>query len=101
MTGGIPDTYYSGDKADLWVEYKLLNKLPKRPDTLLVPKLSSLQAKWLRDRYSEGRNVAVILGHLQGSYIFTDLTWETGITQDKLNISRNELAQWITRQVTN
>lgn len=101
MTGGIPDAYYSGDRADLWVEYKLLNKLPKKQSTLLIPKLSALQSKWLRDRHNEGRNVAVILGHKEGSYIFTNLEWEAGITQDKLTLSRKELAQWITQQVSN
>ena len=101
MTGGIPDAYYSGDKADIWIEYKLLNKLPKRQNTLLIPKLSGLQSKWLKDRYTEGRNVAVILGHLGGSYIFTNLEWEAGITQDKLTLSRGDLAQWIAQQVNN
>ena len=101
MTGGIPDAYYSGNKSDLWVEYKLLNKLPKRQSTLLIPKLSGLQSKWLKDRYTEGRNVAVILGHLGGSYIFTNLEWEAGITQDKLTLSRSDLAQWIIQQVNN
>mgnify|MGYP000035334240 FL=1 len=101
MTGGIPDAYYSGDKADIWIEYKLLNKLPKRQSTLLIPKLSGLQSKWLKDRYTEGRNVAVILGHLGGSYIFTNLEWEAGITQDKLTLSRGDLAQWIAQQVNN
>ena len=101
MTGGIPDAYYSGNKADLWIEYKLLNALPKKQSTLLIPKLSALQSKWLRARYKEGRNVAVILGHKTGSYIFTNLEWEAGITQDKLTLSRKELAEWIVQQVSN
>lgn len=99
MTGGIPDCYYSGNKADLWIEYKLIKKLPKRDSTLLIPQLSELQKKWLQERHNEGRNVAVILGSLEGCHIFRYPDWNEGVPKTKLTLNRAEIANWITKQV--
>lgn len=60
FTAGIPDAYYSGPVADIWIEYKHISKPPKT--TKQPPALSGLQEKWLRDRMEQGRNVAVIVG---------------------------------------
>lgn len=79
-TGGIPDVWYSGVIRDLWVEYKFV-VVPKRDTTLVVPNLSALQKKWLRERHKEGRNVAVIIGCKEGATILRDpATWESGVT---------------------
>lgn len=80
--GGVPDAYYSGHGGDLWIEYKYLQKLPKRTDTLIVPQLRSLQIRWLNDRSAEGRNCLVVVGCPDGSYIFNSDTWGEGVTTE-------------------
>lgn len=73
--GGTADTWFSGAKADLWVEWKFI-KLPSRPATLVNPALSSLQLDWLRKRHSEGRHVWVVVGCKEGGVIYTAKMWE-------------------------
>jgi hypothetical protein len=79
--GGVADAFYSGTQRRLFVEYKYVKTLPKRPGTLIIPACSALQLLWLRNRYNEGNNVVVILGSPQGAVIFTHLSWEGGISQ--------------------
>ena len=71
FTAGVPDAYYSG-KSDLWIEYKL----EKTPTQNIRPKLTELQKQWLRERYHEGRNVAVVVGLPKGFLLFRELEWE-------------------------
>lgn len=87
---GIPDAWYSGPAGDLWVEYKWLPQSPRR----FVPKLSANQRKWLRDRYQEGRRVAVIIGCPQGAMILTDRKWEQRVEVDRWQ-NRKAIADWI------
>ena len=35
FNSGTPDVFYSGNEGDLWVEYKFMKELPKRPTTLV------------------------------------------------------------------
>ncbi len=103
---GIPDLWFSGRKGDLWVEMKFIQKLPKTVPIRPYDLLSKMQEKWLRDRYEEGRNVAVIIGckrstRLEG-IILRDLAWEKDIpTQDfdALIVSKSELVSFIKEQV--
>ena len=44
FAGGIADVWYSGMKADLWVEYKFVARVPK---TGLAADLGELQKVWL------------------------------------------------------
>ena len=56
-SNGTPDLWISGAK-DLWIEAKV-----ESPDKRNIkPKLSALQAKWIKDRTLEGRNVWTIVG---------------------------------------
>lgn len=99
--GGVPDAYYSGTKADLWVEYKYLQKLPKRETTLIVPNLSTLQLDWLRTREREGRKIVVIIGSPEGGCVLYCSQWESGISLSHFRneaMSKKELASWITTQ---
>lgn len=105
-TSGIPDLWFSGKKGDLWVEMKFVPKLPKRVPLRPYDLLSSLQEKWLRDRYEEGRNVAVIVGCKRASrlegFLLRDLAWEKDISPadyDSLILSKSELAAFIKGQV--
>lgn len=98
---GPPDHWYSGDKADLWTEWKYL-KPPKRPSTSVAPGLSGPQQRWLRERYEQGRNVAVVLGCPDGGVVYRDLDWEKpmpyGEYRERLQ-TRTQLADWIKGQV--
>lgn len=72
---GAADVWYSGRRADLWVEYKFLRdgKIPLRAGIDLVTKqryLSALQLDWLEGRHTEGRNVWVIIGCKEGGVIW-------------------------------
>ena len=106
-TGGIADCWYSAKKSDLWVEYKYL-EIPKRDDTIIdlmdIKKpyaLSALQQQWLRDRYNEGRPVAVIVGSKNGGYILTNLNWEiqfSALHMKRELIDRKTIANWIANE---
>jgi len=93
FTAGVPDAYYSGPMADLWIEYKHLPKPPK--STKQPPALSELQKKWLRDRMEQGRNVAVIVGlGTRTGVILTGGDMFAPIDLSKA-ISCQEIADWI------
>jgi hypothetical protein len=98
--GGTADSWYSGTKADVWCEYKWIEKLP-----LSVPvtiNLSKLQLVWLKGRHSEGRNIIVVVGSPEGCLLLKDLEWErTDISSTefrKRSMSRKELANWILKE---
>lgn len=105
-TSGIPDLWFSGKGGDLWVEVKFVPKLPVKVPLRPYDLLSPLQEKWLRERYEEGRNVAVIIGckrksRLEG-FLLRDLSWEKDISPadfDALILSKSELARFIEEQV--
>jgi hypothetical protein len=99
-TGGLPDCWYSAKRADLWVEYKFVPKVPAKAD--IVPNLSALQSEWLRNRHREGRNVAVIVGCPEGGVILRNLKWDKPISRNDFvrDIkTRAELAAWIYNEV--
>jgi len=85
--GGTADSWYSGLKRDLWVEWKWV-ELPKRPDTLIditagkKPSLSVLQQQWICDRRTEGRSVWVIVGSKAGGMVFCDNAWSKAYRTD-------------------
>jgi hypothetical protein len=94
---GVPDAWYSGPGGDLWVEYKYLSRTPAHAFT---PQLSAHQAKWLRERHNEGRQVAVVVGCPQGSVVLTDREWERQVAvPDTWNTARG-VAKWITQQTS-
>lgn len=103
-SSGTPDVWYSGDAADLWVEYKFL---PTVPQTAIIdPRklLSVLQFNWLNQRYEEGRNVAVVIGCSRlGGVILRDQGWKLQFPattfRDRL-VPRKAIAQWITEVTT-
>ena len=106
--GGTADQWYSA-KKDLWVEYKFLPTVPQRGVVHLCkidvksPDLSVLQQRWLRGRYEEGRNVAVIVGCPSGGVILQDLEWEKAMSAAEFRgriMSRQDLAHWIMHQVS-
>lgn len=100
--GGIADVYYSGNAADLWVEFKFI-VIPKRPDTAITIELSELQKNWLRSRHAEGRSVGVIVGCKEGGVYFEGTSWGSPISADyfrKVVSSRAALASAIALHCT-
>lgn len=107
-TGGVPDCWYSGRAGDLWVEFKYFDAdaLPKKVIDLVggnSPILSKLQQSWLRNRHSEGRSVAVVVGFdKKHGLVLPGVAWEKEIPRDEFLsrvISKREIADWITHQV--
>lgn len=96
--GGIADCWYDGPMGDLWVEYKFV-VLPKRDDTQVRIELSGLQKEWLRDRWDNGRNVAVVAGCAEGGvWLAAPSRWERDYPADdfrSLIESRQEIANRI------
>jgi hypothetical protein len=74
--GGTADSWYSGRRRDLWVEWKWI-ELPKRDATMIDitsgknPSLSVLQQDWIAGRRAEGRNVWVVIGSAKGGVVMT------------------------------
>lgn len=91
MAGGVPDNFYRNTKArfgkPLWVEYKLIKKLPARGSTLVVPALSDLQKLWMRQAFEANEYAWVILGceemrdskGIKGVIFKHPEVWEKGI----------------------
>ena len=102
FNGGIADVWYSGNAADLWIEYKYI-VIPKRPNTLITIELSELQKNWLRSRHTEGRSVGVTVGCKEGGVYFDGVSWGSPITADyfrKAVTSRAALASVIALHCT-
>lgn len=101
-SSGTADWWYSGDKNDLWVEYKYVPRIPQRVNIRPLELLTPLQAKWLDGRYKEGRNVAVIIGCPSGGVVLRGHAWTCEISPEVFAStvqSRRQLAEWITAQV--
>ena len=83
--GGIADVWYSGNKKDLWIEYKFVN-IPKRDDTPIdlisgkTPSVSRLQQHWLASRHREGRHVGLLVGSSAGGVWFPGISWGAPLT---------------------
>jgi len=93
-TSGVPDAYFSGNKADIWIEAKLVRNNPKKH----TPKLSALQKAWLKRQYNRGRKVYVLVGVKGGKgIILKNLEWENQCDMTQL-LTKKQIAQWITEQ---
>ena len=95
---GTADVWYSGKQGDLWVEYKFIQRPPK----FVIPDLSTLQKLWLKERYLEGRNVAVIVLSKGGGVRFrSPEVWEAGMSREhflEAFVDNRILALWIKEQ---
>ena len=97
---GTADVWYSGDRGDLWVEYKFIERIPRSAE--ILPDLTPRQKRWLNNRYDEGRNVAVVLGTPTGGVIYRNKEWMRPldhVTLAGLIVPRDEIARWIFSQV--
>ena len=103
---GTPDRYYDGPAGDLWVEYKMLDAMPRSGlvgfvDAKKKGCYSPLQYEWMMRRYSNSlaharRNVVGIVGLPNRTAVIqrTPTEWREGtsITQA---ISLKEVGVWI------
>lgn len=89
---GVPDCWYSGDRTDLWVEYKWLSPAPVLRFT---PNLSGNQEHWCRGRHQEGRNIFVILGTPAGGLVMRDREWEKTLGAPAVWLPHKTIAQQI------
>lgn len=101
-SSGTADDWFSGNRADLWIEYKFLPKIPKAihltDPNVKKPMLSKLQELWLRGRYVEGRNVWVVISCPEGGIIIKHCLWEAPISGKYISenlISRKDIATQI------
>ncbi len=100
-SSGTPDVWYSGNKADLWAEYKFLPQIPQTAIIDPLKLLSVLQHNWLRERNEEGRNVVLIIGCEQvGGAILRcqEFGAMDASTFRNLLVPRGKIAQWIAKQ---
>jgi hypothetical protein len=94
MMNGTPDYWYSGDAADLWVEYKWVDSIPAHGVNPLKL-LSALQALWINRRYAEGRKVVVIIGSPTYCAILEHGAWNDTVPKDQFQYSELDIANWI------
>lgn len=97
---GTADVWYSGNKADMWVEYKFLPTLPVKKDEIIAD-LSPLQIKWLRERHNEGRSIFVIIGCPLGGVVLSNLEWEQPIPISAFKthtLTRSAIAEWLVNE---
>lgn len=97
---GTADVWYSGDRGDLWIEYKFIERIPRSAE--ILPDLTPRQKRWLNNRFDEGRNVAVVLGTPTGGVIYRNKEWMRPldhVTFAGLIVPRDEIARWIYSQV--
>lgn len=95
---GMFDDWYSASPNDLWIEYKFQAKLGS-----VKAELSPLQFHWGSERFSEGRNVAVIVGMPQGGIVLKYMEWQERIPVlevEKRLLKRKQLAELITEFTT-
>ena len=100
--GGIPDCWYSGKSADLWIEYKYVDPLPVNVPIRPAKLLSTLQVDWLNARHTEGRNVAVIIGCKDGGVLLRHTEWDAEIPiQEFKSLIKPlpDLAEWVKEQI--
>lgn len=98
---GVPDCWMSGLNQDLWIENKRMSadQPPVSLDLTDHKKYLTLhQQRWLKERYEEGRNVAVVVFGKPGHLYLEGLEWQTPIS--RLNyldqaMTMDELAQHI------
>lgn len=58
---GVVDNYYLGDFRDLWMEAKMIDTLPKRDSTIIVPDCTTLQLKCLQTHYDFNCDTALVM----------------------------------------
>lgn len=101
FAGGVPDAFYMGERSTLWVEYKYVKTLPKRPDTKLSTCLTVSQQLWLDDLHRCKQPCALIIGNGQRAVILVNGQWNSDVSKQYFvdhSVSRLEAVDWIHKQ---
>lgn len=61
-SGGVPDAMYAGPNGILFIEYKFVKALPKKPETLIKTTLSPLQTQWITRMQNWNHSVLLVIG---------------------------------------
>jgi hypothetical protein len=101
---GVADAFYrnlDGPGVPTWIEYKYIKKLPKRETTLIKPKVSEMQVKWLHDAKRAGENAFVVVGYKSQGVVYSlDELDGIPVTDFKKRLMHYQhLAYWIERTV--
>lgn len=98
---GTPDRYYDGPKADLWVEYKYVDAMPRDKMVGGVNDkkrgcYSTLQHDWMVRRWNNGGNVIGIIGLPNRTVVIQDRP-EDWFNKSSIAaaVSYAEAAEWI------
>lgn len=101
FAGGVPDAMYVGPAGVLFVEYKYLKSLPKRPQTPVKINVSPLQTAWLQ-RIEQHKltnvNCIVVIGYANNAFMMSiEDSCSTITSQQACNISMpiTDVAQYI------
>lgn len=97
FSSGTPDVYYSGSKADLWVEYKFITNL-RLSGGMVRTSLTPRQRLWLRQRWAEGRNCRLIVGSYFGHLIIEGPDFNPDVLGADLKaslMSDEDIARWL------
>lgn len=101
-TGGVPDAMYAGPAGLLFVEYKYLKKLPKKPTTPIKTGLSELQISWLERMLLYNVLVVAIIGSPSGAIVLTkDFRCPLTLSNFDATLSVSECADTIVDLATN
>jgi hypothetical protein len=91
---GTADFWYSGNKADGWIEFKWEPRIPAiGVDPLKL--LSALQALWINRRYKEGRYVAVIIGTPAGCVVLENGAWNNRVSAEQFVLTSSEVSDFL------
>ncbi len=94
FAAGVPDTWYSGTRHDLWVEYK--RTTAARKTFALVPS----QNQWLTKRSDEGRACWLVVATPDGIAVFDTPPYPTTHVEDATRlITRAEYIERLVRFV--
>lgn len=101
-TGGVPDAMYAGPAGLLFVEYKYLKSLPKKPTTPIRTGLSELQIIWLERMILYNVLVVAIIGSPSGAVVLTeDFSRTLTLSNFDETLSVSECADTIVDLATN
>ncbi len=101
-TGGVPDAMYAGPAGLLFVEYKYLKSLPKKPTTPIKTGLSELQIIWLERMLLYNVLALVIIGSPSGAVMLSsDFRRTLTLSNFDVTLSASECADQIVDLATN
>lgn len=101
--GGVPDALLIGPEQDVWVEFKFVQALPKRDNTIVRPDLTRLQQSWFKKLKQTNRTAVAVLGTPKEAYVFTSMgEIENGLPRSKLPVpySHKDLATYLCNLAT-